>query len=128
VDVILSINPIYISEMRIGRKKYEYRKRIFRKSVDKIYIYSTSPIKKIVGYVLYQGYIEGTPNEVWESTKYESGISEEFFFEYYSNAQKAYAIDFSKIIFFDKPVDPIKVDRNFYAPQSYRYVKDDVNL
>jgi type I restriction enzyme S subunit len=52
MKVLLSIKPQYVDEIVKGNKKYEFRKKIFKKKdeVQEIYIYSTSPVKKIIGY------------------------------------------------------------------------------
>ena len=50
MKVLLSINPPYVDKIFNGEKKFEYRRAIFKdNSVDTIVIYSTSPIKKVVG-------------------------------------------------------------------------------
>ena len=51
MNVILSIRPTFCKMIFSGQKKYEYRKRVFTRSdVDKVYIYATKPICRIVGY------------------------------------------------------------------------------
>ena len=42
-SIVLSIHPKYVEQILLGTKKYEYRTRICSKSVNKIYIYETSP-------------------------------------------------------------------------------------
>lgn len=50
--ILLSINPNHVENIFNGTKKYEFRKVECKKPVDKIIIYSTSPIKKVVGEAL----------------------------------------------------------------------------
>ena len=50
MELLLSIRPEFVEKIISHEKKYEFRKRIFRKNVDKIFIYSSSPEKKIIGY------------------------------------------------------------------------------
>ena len=48
-DVLLSIKPKYVREILDGTKQYEFRKQIFRdRSRETVFIYSSSPEKKIV--------------------------------------------------------------------------------
>ena len=58
MDVILSIKPRYVKEIEKGNKKYEFRKSIFKKKVKWVYIYSTSPVKKITGRFRIEGIIK----------------------------------------------------------------------
>ena len=45
-SILLSINPEYAEKIMDGSKKFEFRKRKCKRRVDKIIIYSTSPVKK----------------------------------------------------------------------------------
>lgn len=47
MNAILSIKPEYVSEIIAGRKRYEYRKAVFTKPVDKMYIYSLAPVSRV---------------------------------------------------------------------------------
>lgn len=49
MKVLLSIKPEFVQEIFTGKKKYEYRKVIFTRSVDKVVVYSTKPVGMIVG-------------------------------------------------------------------------------
>jgi len=52
MNVLLSVKPKYAEEIISGRKKYEFRKSIFkREDIKKMYIYSSSPVKKIIAIV-----------------------------------------------------------------------------
>jgi len=75
VNIIISVKPKYAAAILSGRKKYEYRKSIFKRSVNKIYVYTSSPQRKFVGYFFYDGFIRGTPEYIWEHTSAVSGIS-----------------------------------------------------
>lgn len=79
-NVLISIKPKYVNEILSGEKKFEFRKKIFKQEVENIYIYSTSPKKKIVAKFKYNGFLEGTPLEIWEKTLKNSGISEKRLF------------------------------------------------
>jgi len=76
--MLLSINPQYVARILSGEKKYEYRKFRCRKNVDKIIIYSTAPIKRVVAEVDVSEIIEDTLDVVWEKTKEFSGITKDF--------------------------------------------------
>ncbi len=78
-NVIISIKPQYVKQILNGTKKFEYRKRIFKQEVNKVYIYESSPHQRIVGYFKYSGTLSGTPYEIWESTSKLGGIDEAVF-------------------------------------------------
>jgi type I restriction enzyme S subunit len=48
MNVLLSIRPKYVEEIIKGNKRYEFRKSIFKKKVDEVWIYATSPTKKLL--------------------------------------------------------------------------------
>ncbi len=123
MNVILSIRPTFCKMIFSGQKKYEYRKRVFTRSdVDKVYIYATKPICRIVGYFTIAAMIEDNPNVMWKTTHEGSGITKEFFDAYFSGCDMAHAIAIGEVVKFDTPIDPKEVIKNFTAPQNYRYV------
>ena len=48
MNLIISIKPQFVEKILSGEKKYEFRRRIYKKEVEKIYIYQTAPDSKIV--------------------------------------------------------------------------------
>lgn len=50
MNLLLSIKPEFVDKILTHKKLYEFRKSIFKQNVDKIFIYSSYPVKKIVGY------------------------------------------------------------------------------
>ena len=84
--ILMPINPEYVDEILSGNKKYEYRKiKAKRKNIDKMLIYSTSPIMRIVGEVDILDILEDSPDKLWEKTKRYSGITKDFYTKYYKN-------------------------------------------
>ena len=127
MNVILSIRPNFCKMIFSGQKKYEYRKRVFTRSdVDKVYIYATKPICRIVGYFTIAAMIEDSPNVMWQMTHEGSGITKEYFDAYFKNCDMAHAIKIGEVVKLDNPIDPKKVIKNFTAPQNYRYVDYDI--
>ncbi|MBQ9277518.1 MAG: ASCH domain-containing protein [Lachnospiraceae bacterium] len=120
-QMLLSINPKYVKEILNGKKKYEYRKFRCRSDVNKIIIYSTAPEKKVVGEAEIEEIIEDEKMKVWNITKNYSGISYDFYEEYYKEKKYAYAYRLKNIIEYEeaKSLSDYGVD---YAPQSYRYL------
>ena len=120
--ILMPINPEYVEEILAGRKKYEYRKiRAKRNNIDKMIIYSTSPIMKVVAEVDIKEILEDKPEVLWEMTKNESGISKDFYNRYYKNRNIAIAYKLGTITIYDKPksLNDIGID---YIPQSFVYL------
>ncbi len=46
MKVLLSIKPDFVQEMARGRKRFEYRRRIFKQDVDSVVIYACRPVGK----------------------------------------------------------------------------------
>ncbi len=127
MNVILSIRPNFCNMIFSGQKKYEYRKRVFTRSdVDKVYIYATKPICRIVGYFTVDEVIEDKKSNMWEKTHKDGGISKEYFDNYFKNSNTAYAIKIGEVVKLDYPIAPKKVIKDFHAPQNFMYVDIDL--
>ncbi len=120
-SVIMSIKPQFVDKILTGEKTYEYRKNVCRRSVRKIYIYSTVPVKRIVGEAEIDRIIVEKPEKLWEMTKKSSGIDKVFYDEYFRDREVAVAYKLKNIIEYSE----MRLLREFgieTAPQSYRYV------
>lgn len=123
MNAILSVKPEYAMKLLSGEKLYEYRKTVFRRPVEKVYIYASSPICMIVGEFRIDDVLEATPNELWASTRSASGVTRSFFFRYFKGKKKAYAIKVKDVVSYAIPLSPYTVQEDFKAPQNYIYVK-----
>lgn len=121
--VLLSIKPKYVRAILDGTKKYEFRKQIFRdRSRETIFIYASSPTKKIVACFRPGEIVEGHPDYLWEQFWNVSGIDEEAFFEYFAGRDNGYAIRIDELERFGTPIDPHEIFDRFVPPQSFCYV------
>ena len=122
-SILISINPEYVDKIFDGCKKYEYRKVKCKKAVDKMVIYCTSPVMKVVGEAIIEEIIDETPEKVWDITKNASGVCKEFFDKYYMNKNTAIAYKLKNVVKYNIPKElsdyGIKI-----APQSYVYLDD----
>ncbi|CAF30340.1 type I restriction enzyme S subunit [Methanococcus maripaludis] len=124
MTILLSIKPKYVKEILNGSKKYEFRKSIFKK-YDKnelVFIYSSYPVKRIVGTFSVGDIIENCPKILWNEFKNVSGIKESEFFKYFKEKDKGYAIQINKLNEFKNPVNPKDINPDFRAPQSFCYI------
>jgi predicted transcriptional regulator len=123
MNVILSIRPKYCNAIASGLKKYEFRRRVFGRKVNSVYIYSTAPMKKIVAKFSVRSIIEDNPKALWQNFGDSSGLNETEFFAYFDGAEKGFAIEIFKVESF-KPVDPKILIPNFCPPQNYCYLNE----
>ncbi|NOQ23942.1 MAG: hypothetical protein GQ564_01145 [Bacteroidales bacterium] len=125
-SVILSIKPIYAHAIMAGTKKVEFRKKIFKRPVDKVFVYSSSPEKKIVGFFTISDIIEDKPEKLWEEFKKVGGIDKKNFFDYYKNSEIGFSIKIKDFEKFKNGIDPAEFFENFCAPQSFLYLEETV--
>lgn len=119
--ILISINPQHVPNIIAGIKKYEYRKVVAKQDVSFMIIYATTPIKRIVAEVEIVDVFELPPEELWEQTKNESGVSKAFFDKYFNNRTVARAYKLGEIKVYDAP----KTLEDYgikAAPQSFVYV------
>lgn len=119
-DALISIRPKYVKRIVSGEKKYEFRKSIFKRTVKRIFIYSSNPQKRIIGFFDWSGSIIGDVNQVWEKTCHNSGISEEEYNLYFSKSNCAYAIKLDSLHIFKYAINPWEFS-GFKPPQSFFY-------
>lgn len=119
--ILLSINPEHVENIMNGTKLFEFRKVACKEDVDKIVIYSTYPVCKVVGEADVKEVIVDTPEVVWKKTKKYSGITKQFFDTYYENKNKAVAYHLSNVVKFDSVKDLSSYGVKM-APQSFVYV------
>ncbi len=123
MNVILSIRPRYVKLMMEGTKKYEFRKVIFKnKNINNVYIYSTSPVKKIIGSFKIGEIVEDHPERLWDNFENFSGLSAREFFTYFNGVERGFAIRIESFEVFDDPLDPNDLIPGFVPPQSFCYL------
>lgn len=120
-SILLSVNPEYVDKIFAGSKKYEYRKRLAIKTVDKILIYSTAPVMKVVGEAQVIETISASPTALWECTKKFAGISREKYRKYFKGCKVAYAYRLGQVIQYDPPKELGEFNINL-PPQSFIYL------
>lgn len=126
--VLLSIKPEFAEKIFSGEKRYEFRKILFRSpSVEKIIIYVSSPVKKVVGEFIIDEVFSLEIKELWNKTKAGAGISKEYFFQYFSDKEFGYAIKVKYAIKYSKELR-IEDFGFTHPPQSFCYISNDLSL
>lgn len=122
MKVLLSIKPVYVSQIFSGNKKFEFRRSIFKNPDIKIaVVYASSPMRQIVGEFSIRYVIHDSIQELWKTTKDEAGISKKEFFEYFNNKDTGYAIKIGEIREYRQP---LRLQETFGVapPQSFTYL------
>lgn len=120
-NILISINPEHVENIFNGSKKYEYRKIRCKQDIDKIIIYSTYPIMKVVGEAKVEKILEDSPDNIWEETKKYSGIDLKFYQKYFKDRSKAIAYKLTNIKKYNDPKELSSYGIKA-APQSFIYV------
>lgn len=120
--VLLSIKPEFAHKIFDGSKKFEFRKQVFKDtSVKKVIVYSSSPEQKVIGEFEIETILSDTPDNIWIQTSFSSGITQEFYNEYFEGRDKAFAIKVASTKKYRKQKS--LADFNVQsAPQSFAYV------
>lgn len=119
--VLLSIKPEFANKIFNGIKKYEFRRNIFKKDIKTIVVYVSSPVQEIVGEFEIENILTDKVDKIWNKTKNFSGITKEYYYEYFENKEEANAICIGKL----KKYRKNKLLSDFginYAPQSFIYI------
>jgi predicted transcriptional regulator len=122
--ILLSINPEYVYKILDETKKFEFRKRLADKAVNRILIYATLPIKQVVGEVQVLEAVSAPPSALWEMAKGTAGISRDKYRKYFKGCKTAYAYRLGEVIKYEpqKSLDAFGISN---PPQSFIYVVED---
>lgn len=126
-QILLSINPEHVENIFNGNKIYEYRRIECKRKVDKIVIYCTSPVMRVVGEARVDEVLVDTPKTIWRETKEKAGIKKAFFDKYFNNRKKAIAFKLSDVT----PYEELRTLSDYgisNAPQSFVYLTEEVAI
>lgn len=123
MKVLLSIKPEFAEKIFNGTKKYEFRRSVFKNTeVTTIVVYASSPVQRVIGEFEIDKIINDNIQNLWDNTKKYSGISKNYFFEYFNNKEKGYAIKIKKTKRYKKSLS-LKDNFNANPPQSFMYLE-----
>lgn len=121
MKVVLSIKPQFANKIFDGTKKFEFRKAIFKnQNVTSVLVYASSPVQKVIGEFEIEKIINLDLKELWDKTKEYSGITEDYFYQYFENREQGFAIQIKNKKRFENP-KCLKTDYNLTPPQSFAY-------
>lgn len=117
----MSIRPPYAEAIFRGEKRFEFRRAIFRKAVDVVVVYTTSPTSLVVGEFDVSEIISESIEDLWSRTSRYAGIDKEPFFDYFRGRSVGYAIAIGKVRKYKKPLE-LADTFGIRAPQSFVYI------
>ena len=121
MKVVLSIKPEFAYKIFDGTKKFEFRKTIFKdERITSVIVYASSPVQKVIGEFEIDEVLKFDLETLWNLTHEHSGISEEFYYEYFANKVEGFAIKVKNTKKYRKP-KCLKADFNLLPPQSFAY-------
>jgi predicted transcriptional regulator len=124
MKVVLSIKPEFAYKIFDGTKKFEFRRSIFKnKEVKSVIVYASSPVQKVIGEFEIGEIINKDLGALWSLTKEYSGITEKFFYSYFSNKENGFAIQIKNKKKYKHP-KCLKEDFKLNPPQSFAYIKE----
>jgi predicted transcriptional regulator len=124
MKIILSIKPEFANKIFEGDKKFEFRRSIFKnKSVSKVIVYASSPISKVIGEFEIGDILFKDLNTLWNETKEFSGITEDFFYDYFVGKENGFALEVKRFKRYKKELC-IKESFGKVPPQSFAYLEE----
>lgn len=104
-----------------GEKRYEFRRSIFKRPVDRVLVYCTVPVRRVVAEFTVRSIVRDTPAALWRLAKGAAGIDENSFFDYFKGKDVGYAIEIGSVRRYRTPFCPIE-QLGVKPPQSFTYV------
>ena len=119
---LLSIKPVHAEAIFSGKKQFEFRRSIFRRDVQTVIVYMTSPVCRVVGEFDVEHVVSDDVAELWKRTESKAGIDEDLFFRYFDGCEVGHAIAIGEVRRYQEPLH-LKATFGVRAPQSFIYVK-----
>ena len=124
MNIILSIKPEFANKIFEGDKKFEFRRSIFKnKNVSKVIVYASSPISKVIGEFEIGEILFKDLKTLWKETKEFSGITEDYFYEYFVGKENGFAIEVKRVKRYRKELC-IRESFGKVPPQSFAYIEE----
>ena len=128
-SVLISLKPCYADLVFKGLKRVEFRRRIFVcEQVGDVFVYVTSPVKKLCGGFRIGEIWWGDPGDVWDSVSEFAGIMRQDFDTYFEGSKVAYALEIKDVWEYEESIS-LKTLRSrfsdFVVPQSWRYIREE---
>lgn len=122
MTVLLSIKPEFAEKLLSGEKRFEFRRVIPKRDVERVVVYASSPVCRIVGEFTVLRVVSASPRTLWRETRSHAGITRRYFNAYFKGRTEAHAFEVETVLRYDDPIDPRRINRDFRPPQSFVYL------
>lgn len=123
MKVLLSIKPQDAMKIFEGIKKFELRRKVFdKRKCEKVIVYASRPLQKVVGEFEVEDIIKAPIGDLWEITKEYSCVDKVRFYDYYDGLKEGYAIKLKNYKKYEQPFDLVNI-YNGRPPQSFVYIE-----
>lgn len=130
-DIVISIRPQYTEKIIEGKKTVELRRRfpISARSGTVAYLYSTSPVRALVGRVEIMNVEKLPVATIWRKYRNSALIAKADFDRYFHGVKEGYALEFNKVQALPRqlPLDELRERFDFEPPQSFLYMTAKLN-
>lgn len=118
---LLSIKPQYAEAIFQGQKRFEFRRTKFKRVVDVVVVYTSSPVRMVVGEFDVRDVISDELWRLWKRTHHTAGIDSERFFAYFRGRSIGHAIAIGDVRRYAEP-RALEESYGVKAPQSFTYL------
>ena len=129
-DVVLSVKPVYSEKILDGSKTVELRRRfpVSAPNGALAYIYSTSPVKAMVGTASIRDVLKLPVKQIWAEFEKSAFIERNHFEKYFEGLDFGFALMFDDVKSFSRPLplSELREKFGFEPPQSFLYAKHDL--
>jgi len=122
--IILSIHPSHVDNILQGVKRFELRRRI-PTDVKRIVIYATAPKARIAAVADVEEVISDSPSILWGKVCEAAGITHDFYQNYFSGVQKAFALRIGRIYSLTGIITLTHPKLQLSPPQSFCYLDEE---
>jgi len=118
---LLSIKPVYAEAIFSGKKRFEFRRNIFRHDIRLVIVYMTSPVARVVGEFTVKDIITDDLDALWGRTEAKAGIGRDVFLAYFAGRNVGHAIAIGNARLYEEPLD-LEKTYGVRPPQSFVYL------
>jgi predicted transcriptional regulator len=122
-SVLLSVKPAFASAIFAGTKIFEFRRALFvARDVERIVVYASSPIQRVIGEFKIGDIISMAPKSLWAETCHGAGISRKYFESYFHGCALGHAIGVKHARYYSCPRQLMLHYGFARPPQSFCYL------
>ena len=105
-----------------GEKTVEFRRKTPRRPVERLIVYCTAPVQRVVGYARIVAIVEASLESLWEQFGAIGGISRSEFDQYFQGLDAGSVLVLSGATELKEPSQSDRFVQDAVPPQSFMYV------